>query len=163
LSANPPASPTSAAPPAIAGTFARSATWEIRERPFCDLELVLRLRLLELGDLRPVERELPRERELVLFVREPLERLELGRLRVERLLPEPPRERLLVLRELEVFVWAISASLLDRLRGSPTSSHACNYPACGDRIGAIPPRSDQSMRAVSLTRKASSPFIPRSA
>ena len=115
FSARPPARPTSAAPPAIAGTFALPAIFEIVDVPFC-CEPLLRLgfRAPDLDELREFDRD------RLLPDRDPL--LERDRLLLDRdpLLPErEPLERVLrelELRELEVFVWAISASLM----GSPS-------------------------------------------
>jgi hypothetical protein len=87
-----------------------SAIFEIVEVPFC-CEPLLRLgfRAPELDELRELDRDplLP-EREL------------------ERVLRE------LALRELEVFVWAISASLLRRRLAVPNPVPHHQYPAyCG--------------------------------
>jgi hypothetical protein len=136
LSARPPARPTSAAPPAIAGTFALSAIFEIVDVSFC-CEPLLRLgfRAPELDELREPDRDrlLP-ARDRLLPDRDPPS-LERDRLLPARDPPLPEREPLervlreLELRELEVFVWAISASLLRRRRAVPNPVPHHHYPA----------------------------------
>jgi len=88
-----------------------SAIFEIVDVPFC-CELLLRLgfRAPELGELRELDRD------PLLPEREPLERV----------------LREFALRELEVFVWAISASLLRRRLAVPNPVPHHHYPAyCG--------------------------------
>ena len=91
FSARPPARPTSAAPPAIAGTFALSAIFEIVDVLFVDVpfcrELLLRLgfRAPELDELRELDRDrlLPARDRLLPDRDPPL--LERDRLLVDRL------------------------------------------------------------------------------